>query len=200
MGCVQIWGAKFNSRRDSVPLELRSSSILIAVGFNPRSEANGITHSPKANKTLRSVQNKLTKRKTSSGCSPARATCRNKKNPLSQNSSTAPLDRGCVSRKKVKRELSLAYESESCALALRHNFRLRRGCMHTARRFGSPNGECVIPFASRTPLPPSNAWYRHWFMFVPAFRFAAARTPLPPSISCGLRPRPGLIFGYVAVF
>ena len=30
--CVQIWGAKFNSRRDSVPLELRSSSILIAVG------------------------------------------------------------------------------------------------------------------------------------------------------------------------
>ena len=51
-GCVQIWGAKFNSRRDSVPLELRynlnrrdcvllelrSSSILIAVGFNPRNK------------------------------------------------------------------------------------------------------------------------------------------------------------------
>ena len=38
--------------------------------------------------------------------------------------------------------------------AIREGFRLRRFGIHTSHRFVRRSGECVIPFASRTPLPP----------------------------------------------
>ena len=67
------------------------------------------------------------------------------------------LDRGCISRKR---------KNASCARDPR-SFSTSSFCYQHFATFCSPDGECVIPFASRTPLPSSiNDAHANFFVMV----------------------------------
>ncbi len=93
-----------NGNEKNLPLEPRSGSILIAVGFNPRSKSErNYAVRQRRTETLRSVHSKTTQPKTFSGCSPSSGynltaqavkKCGSLQKSHSQNWQTAPLVRG----------------------------------------------------------------------------------------------------------